>query len=177
MEQSINDVKSEITSISSLRNKKPTSKLFLLSITVNLILIIIIGLGTYFFKATSLPNDLDLWSVQNRLSTQAGDLGWYDLMYSATINGKILKFEGNKITVKNKQGKIGELMLNNSIEISGQDPQTKKTTRTKGLQDLRLDEEAVLIVKPSGKNFEVTSIGYLITVNKNKEATKSAKTN
>ncbi len=174
METLSSDPKAEVTSVNSGIGKKFPLPLFL-SVALNIFLIIILGLGIYFFKFNNLSNDIDLWASKEVKSSNIDGLGWQNLLTSAIINGQILKFDDNKITVKNIQGQIGEINLSKNIEISSQDPQTKKNTKTKGLQDLKLGKDVTIIVKPEKGDYVVTSIGYLITVEKKPEATKSNK--
>lgn len=175
MENTATNIKNESATVQTVANTKKSPIVLLLSILLNIFLIVVLGLGTYYFKLYNLPNDIDLWSSKEGKWSNITGLGWQNLLTSAIINGQIVKLDKNTITVKNNQGQIGEIKLGQNIEITSQDPITKKSIKTKGLQDLKLGKDVTIIVRPEKGEYVVTSIGYLVNVEKKPEATKSNK--
>lgn len=80
---------------------------------------------------------------------------------TATIQGTITKIDGNKASVKGKQGAEGEFILANGAGVYTQQPGIKRATSSAGLSTANLNKNMMISLNYQNGRFEIVSVSII----------------
>lgn len=80
---------------------------------------------------------------------------------TATIQGTITKIDGNKVSVKGRQGAEGEFILANGAGVYTQQPGGKRATPSAGLNPENLNKNMVINLNYQNGRFEIVSVSII----------------
>lgn len=94
------------------------------------------------------------------VSNSVKQAGLFDSQ-TATINGKIVKVKGDKVTVEHKKGDSRDYRLDKSFTVIRYSESRAESSRSAGIKNIDLNKEGLINLVFKEEEYLVSSIGYL----------------